>query len=420
MNINDFKNIIKKGFAHILGANVLIKLFVFFTSFILVRILSAHEYGVWSYAQNIIRLIMLAQGLGSNVGVLQFTTRSVNKYQQKEYLKLGNRLNLIVNSVIIVIFYTFFTFNNLEIVESTVIVKHLLFALIMIGLHSNYLSYFRGTLQHKLYSVVLTVQAVSFSVLAIVLGYLFRIVGLEVAFITSYAIGYATALILDKNSSANVNSKGKIDFKRFVNFSLLSTATNIVSQALYLIDIFLIGLILSDSVLVATYKTSTMIPTNLTFISISIMIFVYPYIAKNSDNIEYVKRNYLKLIKTLVSTNLVIVIGLIVFAPTVINLLFTKRYIGSIPAFRVLMIGYFFAATFRIPAGNTLAALHKVNINLVITMICGVVNIVLDYLLIKKYGIIGAAYATTSIFILNAIISNIYLLHYIRSRTDQK
>ncbi len=420
MNINDFKNIIKKGFAHILGANVLIKLFVFFTSFILVRILSVHEYGVWSYAQNIIRLIMLAQGLGSNVGVLQFTTRSVNKYQQKEYLKLGNRLNLIVNSVIIVIFYTFFTFNNLEIVESTVIVKHLLFALIMIGLHSNYLSYFRGTLQHKLYSVVLTVQAVSFSVLAIVLGYLFRIVGLEVAFITSYAIGYATALILDKNSSANVNSKGKIDFKRFVNFSLLSTATNIVSQALYLIDIFLIGLILSDSVLVATYKTSTMIPTNLTFISISIMIFVYPYIAKNSDNIEYVKRNYLKLIKTLVSTNLVIVIGLIVFAPTVINLLFTKRYIGSIPAFRVLMIGYFFAATFRIPAGNTLAALHKVNINLVITMICGVVNIVLDYLLIKKYGIIGAAYATTSIFILNAIISNIYLLHYILSRTDQK
>jgi O-antigen/teichoic acid export membrane protein len=420
MNINDFKNIIKKGFAHILGANVLIKLFVFFTSFILVRILSVHEYGVWSYAQNIIRLIMLAQGLGSNVGVLQFTTRSVNKYQQKEYLKLGNRLNLIVNAVIIVFFYTFFTFNNLEIVESTVIVKHLLFALIMIGLHSNYLSYFRGTLQHKLYSVVLTVQAVSFSVLAIVLGYLFRIVGLEVAFITSYAIGYATALILDKNSSANVNSKGKIDFKRFVNFSLLSTATNIVSQALYLIDIFLIGLILSDSVLVATYKTSTMIPTNLTFISISIMIFVYPYIAKNSDNIEYVKRNYLKLIKTLVSTNLVIVIGLIVFAPTVINLLFTKRYIGSIPAFRVLMIGYFFAATFRIPAGNTLAALHKVNINLVITMICGVVNIVLDYLLIKKYGIIGAAYATTSIFILNAIISNIYLLHYIRSRTDQK
>ncbi|OQY39502.1 MAG: hypothetical protein B6226_01725 [Candidatus Cloacimonetes bacterium 4572_65] len=410
----DLLNAVKKGFAHIFGASVIIKLFVFFTSFVLVRILSIHDYGVWANALNLIRIIMLFQGLGTSVGILQYTTRAKNEKQKREYLKFGNKFNLTVNLIIMITAYAFFSFKKLSIPESNAVIKNLLFALLLIGLHGNFLSYFRGTLKNKFYSLILTTQSVSFSFLAIILGYFYSIRGLEIAFFSSYAIGTAMAVYLDRKDNVKQLTKTAIEKFEFVKFSLFAMTNNVISQALYLLDIFLIGLLLANSELVATYRVATTIPINLTFIPIAIMTFVYPYFAKNYNNYNYLAKNYLKLVSALALMNFVVVTILFIFAPFIVETLFTTKYVDSIPAFRVLIVGFFFAGTFRIPAGNTIAALHKVNINMVITVICGVFNVVLDYYLIKTQGIIGAAYATSAVFVLSAILSNGYLYYYIK------
>jgi len=74
------------------------------------------------------------------------------------------------------------------------------------------------------------------------------------------------------------------------------------------------------------------------------------------------------------------------------------------------------AGSFRIPAGNVIASVRKVKINLYNSILSGVLNILLDIVLIYKFGSIGAAIATTSIFIISSIISNVYLFIYFKKQ----
>ena len=82
----------------------------------------------------------------------------------------------------------------------------------------------------------------------------------------------------------------------------------------------------------------------------------------------------------------------------------------------IFSIGSFFiSSTFRIPAGNILDMLHLVTPNLIVSIISGISNIVLDYILIKNWGSNGAAIATSSIYLLYAILSNAIIILYIRN-----
>lgn len=75
----------------------------------------------------------------------------------------------------------------------------------------------------------------------------------------------------------------------------------------------------------------------------------------------------------------------------------------------MLSIGYFIAGTFRIPFGNLLAAMGKIKCNFYTTLFSGILNIILDMILIKRYGSIGAATATISIFIFSSILGGYFL-----------
>jgi O-antigen/teichoic acid export membrane protein len=190
--------------------------------------------------------------------------------------------------------------------------------------------------------------------------------------------------------------------------------TNSISGILYLLDTFLIGVIIQSETVVASYKTATMIPFALNFIPMSVITVAYPYFAKNKDNKELVKKYFLKMQRYLFLLNLVISILLITFAPFIIKVVFGEEYLDSLIPFRILSLGYLIAGTFRIPAGNIIASLRKVKINFYNSIVSGSANVVLDIILIKMYGSTGAAVATVLIFLISSIISNVYLRRYLK------
>ena len=140
---------------------------------------------------------------------------------------------------------------------------------------------------------------------------------------------------------------------------------------------------------------------------------MYPYLAKRREDKKWIGKTYFKLIIGLGVINLIITIILIMFAPLIIKIIFGENYLDCVPAFRILSFGYFIAGTFRVPAGNTLFALKKLKVNLINSILSGVVNIVLDIVLILKYGHIGAAIATVTVFIVSSIIANGYIYYYV-------
>ena len=61
---------------------------------------------------------------------------------------------------------------------------------------------------------------------------------------------------------------------------------NALSQLLYLLDLFVIGIVDPQETIIASYKVATVIPTALIFIPNSLVIYIYPYFAEHKDDTE--------------------------------------------------------------------------------------------------------------------------------------
>ncbi|MFA7057819.1 MAG: oligosaccharide flippase family protein [Candidatus Cloacimonadales bacterium] len=415
--VETWKSLVDKGLIHIFGANTLAKFLFMLSSILLVRFLSVEVYGFWANAFNIFTLLTLLQGAGSNVGIIQFCSKDQKENKARRLFLFGNRLSVVANAIILILSLIFLSLYEFKIPNTNKVVAILAVSMFFLGLADNYKNYFRATLRNKEFSYSVLFFAIYRSTSLLILGYFFSLTGLIISQISSHLFDYLFCRYLDKERITNLpilESKVK---NEFMKFSLISLGNNVISRLLYLIDTFLVGQILASSTLVAHYKTATLLPSNLIFIPESLILFIYPYIRKNVNDKKYVKSKYISVLKKLALINFSITACLYVLAPLVVRILFTDKYNGSIPALRVLLIGFFFAGTFRIPAGNFIAAVHKIKINVVITGISGVLNIALDYLFIVKYGIIGAAYATTLVFILNSLMSNGYLIYYFKRGT---
>ncbi len=207
----------------------------------------------------------------------------------------------------------------------------------------------------------------------------------------------------------------KANRKEFLKFSITSSLTNAISQLLVQIDIILIGNMIKDTSIIAIYNLATLIPMNMIFLPTSVMVFLYPYFAKQCNNKAWIKAKYVKLQKYLAIINGLISVICIIFDPLIIKIIFGAEYLEGINAFRILWVGYFIAATFKVPSGNILFTIKKVKVNLFISIISGILNIVLDIVLILKFGYNGAAIATVITYIVSSLISNIYLNKYLNN-----
>ena len=94
------------------------------------------------------------------------------------------------------------------------------------------------------------------------------------------------------------------------------------------------------------------------------------------------------------------------------------KYTEAITAFRILMVGYFVTGTFRIPFGNILASLGNVKANLINAIITGSINIVLDVILISKFGSIGAAITSLSVAVISSILQGIFIMRHINKMKE--
>jgi O-antigen/teichoic acid export membrane protein len=135
--------------------------------------------------------------------------------------------------------------------------------------------------------------------------------------------------------------------------------------------------------------------------------YFLPFLSKNINNNNKVKRYfYEKRIKILFLTTLLTIL-IYIFTPLFIKIFYGERYLESIKILRILLIGFFFAfaGVFYLPFFNSSNNYQHVQKTNIIQLI---INLSLDYILIKKYGIIGAAIATTTAYTLRFLIDTLY------------
>lgn len=420
MRIKENKDIlflVRNGFFHIFSANVINKIIQFGISVVIVRVITKEAFGMWSYANNILSFFLLIEGLGVVSGLLQFASAAKDKEEKLSYLKYALLVGSLFNTILAIAIFLFTIFFELPIRGSTEILRYLSLLPLITILFNTLQVFLRSDLRNKQFSLVTVINTLAFFFGVLIGGYFFEIAGIIWGRYLSYFISCFIAAWFVKDyyeSFLKAKLPSSSNRQEFLKFSIVSMLTNSISSILYLLDTFLIGIFIQSETVVASYKTATLIPFALNFIPASVMTFAYPYFAKNKDNKEVVKKYFLKMQRYLFLLNLVISVLLITFAPFIIKVVFGEEYLDSLIPFRILSLGYLIAATFRIPAGNVIASLRKVKVNFYNSIVSGSTNVVLDIILIKRYGSNGAAIATVLIFIISSIISNIYLRKYLK------
>ena len=414
---DELKTAVQRGLFHISGSMAASRIFRFFSAFIVVRVLSKALFGQFSYAQNILQFFLIFNGFGVSTAIVQFCSEKKTIEEKIPYLRYGIKIGLIFNFFLVlsILFYT--SFFELPVNGSSEILLYMCLMPLLILMSEIIGSYLLSVFRNRQYSYLNILSTVLYFAGTIAGGLFFLVKGIIAGRYLAFLIVVVVELYVIRKELRliwSARSPLKQDRKEFLKFSFVVTLTNSISQFLYLIDIFFIGLIIKDESVVAAYKTATMIPFALAFLPQSIMLFLYPYFARNIKNKQKNKKLFYKVQGYMIILNLGISLILIVFAPLVIKIIFGPQYSDSVLPFRILSFGFFVSACFRIIPGNVLASLRKVKINLYTGIITGTLNIILDIILIKKMGSVGAAIATTSMFILDALITNIYLYYFFK------
>jgi len=123
------------------------------------------------------------------------------------------------------------------------------------------------------------------------------------------------------------------------------------------------------------------------------------------------KNNLKKIINTLISFYAVICFLLVLFAPELISILATDVYLDAIYLVPPIATGIFFTALYNVYA-NILLFYKKTKIIMFTSISAALINVILNFIFIPKFGYIVAAYTTLFTFIILSIL-NYYLSKFI-------
>lgn len=415
-NKNMLRKLIKTGFFHIISSNVLNKILTFLSNIVVVRIISKIDYGVFTYADNIVSLVLLATGMGLVSATFQLASEAKGEEKEKIYnygSSIGIKINIILTIIILVI-SQFFPLKFSSAREYLVLMSINPIILIIFEFQQIYL---RSKMENKKFSFASTLNTA-----LVVIG---AIVGVSLATVNGMIIGrvcgYIITIIVICNKF-NVPIKFKtnkydiIHDQKIILFkiAIISLLNNGISQLLYLLDVFLLGVIIADETVIASYKVATVIPTAMTFIPSAVVMYIYPYFAAHKDDKSWCLINYRKLIKYFGGMNLIIAFLMFFLAKPIIILLYGAQYIDAVACFRILAINYFFSGTFRIISGNLLVTQRRLGFNLFVSILSGIVNILGNILLIPKFTSIGAAITTLLVVIVSSLISTSYYVYVLK------
>lgn len=401
------KKIINHGFSYIFISSVLNKIINFLCNSIIVHLLSKADYGTYVYAYNIIAFALLIAGLGIPSGLLQILSEEFkNKDKVKSLYQSGSSIAGIFNILLCTVLIGTSWCIPLKMEEA----RRYLFLLSLIPFFDTCLSlqlvYLRSLLRVKQYAIANNINTILLTIFTVIGAYWGQVDGVIYGKYLSYIVSVILFICIFKIPFFF----GKANFKKsltkeLLKLSTISMANNGLSELLYLLDVFIMGITIANQEIIASYKVATYIPSALSFIPLTVITYIYPYFAQHRGDCVWLKKKYPKILLSMGGLNMVIILPLFILAPSIIRVFYGSNYQDAIFIFRILLINFFVSGTFRILSGNLLVTQRQLKFNFYVALFSGVVNTIGNFILIPKWGSMGAVLTTVFVVIITSILS---------------
>ena len=406
------KKLFSTGFFHIFGGNVINKVITFISGIVLVHILTKPEYGIFTYAWNIYGIVFLFSGMGLDSSMLQLSSEHGGDVDYTQRIcSYSVKFGLLFNSLLSLALLVIGLFVPLKIESGRALIIALCLLPLIQFLYSMLSVYLRSQKRNKEFAKLNVINTSICFIVSVGAALLFRAMGLVFGHYAAAIVSVAIGILCFKVRLYSKNSSGIGDDKKaLLQIGLIQMVNNGLSQLMYLLDVFVLGIVDPNETILASYKVATIIPTALTFIPQSLMVYIYPYFAEHKNDRRWCMHRYKQVVLGLGAFNFFISFVLVVAAPLFIRLIFGEEYLDAVPVFRLLSINYFISGTFRIVSGNLLVTQRRLKFNLLIAIVSTVTNIIADYFFIQWWGSMGAAYATVLVVVISSVMSTVRLL----------
>jgi O-antigen/teichoic acid export membrane protein len=169
------------------------------------------------------------------------------------------------------------------------------------------------------------------------------------------------------------------------------------------------------------YTSAQVVPMSVQFIAMSIVVFVFPYFAKNYKDGVWIYKKTKRTVLLMSAAMFGIAAVGIALAPYIILVFGDEfRTPDSIRLMRIFFVTFAINGAVRIPIGNILAAIGEVKFNVYNAIFSCTVHIAICWAMTSLYGINGAAYGLLIGYLISSAASLIYLRYYCKKLERQK
>ncbi|WP_314066636.1 oligosaccharide flippase family protein [uncultured Vagococcus sp.] len=402
-----------KGFFYVFFGNFLVKFLVFSSSVFIVRLLGKTDFAKLAYVDNVLSFFLIMNGFGVSTSILRYTSMDSSAGEKKAYIFWGLKVGIGFNCLLMAIFLVIIKASHFPFSG----VRQLLLLLILSPTCTFLFEYgtmiLRGRLAYCDYALITIVYSLLMLLSMGVLAYLY---GLKGVVISRYLSVIFSSLILLQMLKRYRTSKSRFALKKsnrkeFVSYSFYSMLANGLSLILPINEGFIVNNVIARPLISTQYKTAMQIPMGVQFIATAIIIFIFPYFSKNSENQRWVLEKSKNIQMVFFGVFSLVAIVAILLTPGIVQLLYGKSYLEIVPLMRVYWVVFSVNAGFRMLPGNILSAIGRAKFNMLNALMTMLLHLFFCLLMLSRYGIMGIPYALLASYLISGIISWLYLLN---------
>jgi len=419
------KSIFKGGTIVFLGL-VISKIFGLLYRVVVGRTLGPEEYGIISVMMAVSSVIGVLAFIGIPNGVQKYVAeyRGTNDIEkQAGIVRTGLLLVTIPSVIVMLIVFILAPWIATELFNEPRAIWPIRFVALILPLRAYRKVFYRTTdayekMQYKIYANQLYANISKVILTLVFIGLGFNYIGAAIA----YAFAWGSAVVLSGYfaykvfpEAFKVSLKTEKEYSKLFQHSWPLFAAGILASVAGYIDTFMLQAFLGSEE-VGLYNSAYPLAAVLTFSGSALGSI---YLSNASKLFGEGKKDELaeayRLVTKWIGYISLPLFSVIILFPQALLQLFGPDYLGMANVLRVLALGFLLSALIG-PTSKIIQAVDKTKYKLYLTLFIGTTNILLNYLLIPVYGIIGAAYATALTFGFGFILKTI-IVTYLSGKT---
>ncbi len=398
-----------KGLIHMFALNILIFFLHLLIQTVFITYLNPTDLGRVKIIESFLNIITLIIVFGLNTSILKLCSERIKDNLKLKYLGISIKVSLII---FIITYIASLVFNYYNLISPDIFIDNKITLIVIIALpiamRSLISTYLKANQKIKVYTKIEFINKIINVILIVLLiinknieGYIFALI------ISNYSQLLIYGIIFRKNIKDIIEVKfNKNKIKKIIDISKHSIFANFLGLLMSSLDIILINYIIINKELIGYYAFAQIIISFIRILQLSINEVIAPNLINlNKNKIEFY--NLFKKYKySTYLLNTLITLFCYFIIPIFIKLVFKMKYLESINIFKILILGFYFWSILS-PNGIALLATGNIKVNNQIYFTTIIINFILNIIFINKFGIIGAAYATSISYFISAILSTI-------------